>query len=299
MLRDSAVGAAARIRRRLGLGCIVVCAAAAVVTAAAPADQRTTSNPEELWRAYPLEQTPTGAGGAPPSTSAGRQGAGGGASSPTGYEPGSSWIVLLAVAAGGALLMFMAIRLAAVWLHRGQVWAPGGARTGSNDEVPVPQLPRDRLWAGAGGAPAQPPHPADRGSRVTPIVDFSATVRNAPVCQIRWSRQSACFYAVTTDADGVEQRFARSPSFDWRGPSPPEQSPEAQAALRRLAKELRDRGWRPLRAKGIDFDERQWYARRFRRPTEAEAAEKPRESDGRAGPTGRAGRAQRGSRARS
>jgi hypothetical protein len=32
---------------------------------------------------------------------------------------------------------------------------------------------------------------------------------------------------------------------------------------------VRDLGWRPLRAKGFDFDERRWYARRFRWPTEA------------------------------
>jgi hypothetical protein len=88
--------------------------------------------------------------------------------------------------------------------------------------------------------------------------------RQGPVCQIRWGRRGSRFYAVTVDADGIEHKFARSPRFEWRGPSPPEQIPEAQAALRQLAKELRSRGWRPLRAKGKDFNEQQWYARRFR-----------------------------------
>jgi hypothetical protein len=74
---------------------------------------------------------------------------------------------------------------------------------------------------------------------------------------------------VTTDARGGERRLAESRAFT-PGDAPPESSREAQAALRQLAKVLRDRGWRPLRAKGFDFDERRWYARRFRWPTEAE-----------------------------
>jgi hypothetical protein len=71
---------------------------------------------------------------------------------------------------------------------------------------------------------------------------------------------------MTTDADGVEHRLASSPPIASPGASPPEQTAEAQRALRQLAKELRDRGWKPLRAKGTDFDEPQWYARRFKRP---------------------------------
>ena len=75
---------------------------------------------------------------------------------------------------------------------------------------------------------------------------------------------------MTVDAEGAEKRLGRSPVVDWAQPGPPEETPEAQAALRQLVKDLRARGWRPLRARGVDFDERQWYARRFRRPTEAE-----------------------------
>jgi hypothetical protein len=74
---------------------------------------------------------------------------------------------------------------------------------------------------------------------------------------------------VTPDAAGVERTLATSPRFDWRGPSPPERTREAEAALRQLAKQLRDDGWRPMRAKGKDFDEEQWYARRFRGPEPA------------------------------
>jgi hypothetical protein len=75
---------------------------------------------------------------------------------------------------------------------------------------------------------------------------------------------------VTVGADSAEKRLARSPVVDWAQPGPPEETAETQAALRELVKDLFARGWRPLRARGVEFDERQWYARRFRRPTEAE-----------------------------
>jgi len=90
------------------------------------------------------------------------------------------------------------------------------------------------------------------------------------VCQIHWSRRGRWFYAVRIDPDGVEHRIGRSPRVDWHEPGPPAETPEVRAALRQLVKDLREGGWRPLRARGIDFKERRWYARRFRRPTEAE-----------------------------
>jgi hypothetical protein len=92
---------------------------------------------------------------------------------------------------------------------------------------------------------------------------------------VRWTRLrgGSQFYAVTIDEGGVERTVATSPRFDWRGQSPPDQSPEAQAALRRLSRQLRDAGWRPMRAKGVDFDEQRWYARRFRPPLDAAPVE--------------------------
>jgi hypothetical protein len=86
-------------------------------------------------------------------------------------------------------------------------------------------------------------------------------------------RGGSQFCAVIVDDDGVERTVATSPRFDWRGPSPPDQTPEAQAAVRRLSRQLRDAGWRPMRAKGVDFDEQRWYARRFRQPLEEAAVE--------------------------
>lgn len=92
--------------------------------------------------------------------------------------------------------------------------------------------------------------------------------RTGPVCQVRWNRRRACFYADTAGADGREQGVVRSPRLQHGQASPPERTRDAEAALRALAKELRNRGWRQLRAKGTDFDEPQWYARRYRWPTD-------------------------------
>jgi hypothetical protein len=94
-----------------------------------------------------------------------------------------------------------------------------------------------------------------------------AASRRGPICQVRWSAPGTCFYAMTTDADGVERRIAWSPPIEWVEPGPPdEDSRQARAALRVISKDLRDKGWRPMRAKGDDFDEQRWYARRFRFP---------------------------------
>jgi hypothetical protein len=92
-----------------------------------------------------------------------------------------------------------------------------------------------------------------------------------PTCQVRWS-SDGWFYAVTAGRDGVEHMIASSPPVDWPEAGPPEDTAAARWAVQRLAKDLVDRDWRPLRQKGIDFDERRWYARRFRRPTDDEIA---------------------------
>jgi hypothetical protein len=80
---------------------------------------------------------------------------------------------------------------------------------------------------------------------------------------------------VTIDADGVDRTVATSRRVEWRGATPPEESPETRAALRQLSKILRDSGWRPMRAKGRDFNEERWYARRFRHVATEAIADDP------------------------
>jgi hypothetical protein len=114
-------------------------------------------------------------------------------------------------------------------------------------------------------ADAVPRHRFDREPETSS--GRAGPARRGPICQVRWSAPGTCFYAATTDVNGVEHRLAWSPPIEWREPGPPdEDSREARAAVRVLAKELRDKGWRPMRAKGDDFDEQRWYARRFRFP---------------------------------
>jgi hypothetical protein len=129
----------------------------------------------------------------------------------------------------------------------------------AGDDAPVGDPDFDVVEAGA--------VPRRRFDREEASNGRPVSARRGPICQVRWSSGGMCFYAVTTDADGVEQRVAWSPPIEWDDAGPPdEDSRQARAALRVIAKDLRDKGWRPMRAKGSDFDEQRWYARRFRFP---------------------------------
>jgi hypothetical protein len=226
------------VLRTSAVGLVVACAFAGASVALG--QQPTTSYPEELWKAYPLEQRPA--------TQAAPAGAERRPSAFTTEEDHSGsplwWFV--AAAAGAALV------LVAVASDRRRKARP---RRVERDLL----LPAN--WT------TSPP------SRPRPVKPSRSSER---VCQIRWSRTDGFFYAVTTEADGAEHGIARSPRFDWTGPTPPEREREFEAALRVLSKELRDQGWRPLRARGFDFDDRRWYARRFRWPTEAETEKSSR-----------------------
>jgi hypothetical protein len=242
VLWDSAVRVPARIWRRTRLACVVAfaaCLAGGVAPSTALSGQRT--NPEELWRAYPLEQKPTRAGGGPAQAPAPRRSTGGPAVAAHKPATGPPWMVLGSVAAGGVLMALVVLTLRA-----GRVSVAHGIPSSADAEPTGPAI----------DAPSR----KRRAARTT-------TARSGPVCQIRWSAHSSCFYAVPAGADGAEQRVVRSPPLEWGRASPPEESVEARAALGQLAKDLRGRGWKPLRAKGVDFDEWQWYARRFRWPT--------------------------------
>jgi hypothetical protein len=219
------------VLRASSVGLVVACVLAGAPVALA--QQGTTSYPEELWKAYPLEQRPATQA---PAASARRGPAV--VSTDEGGGSGSSvwWIVLVAA---GATLVLVAVS----WERL--------RRTRQGPAVPALVVPTN--WS----EPPSKPRP-ERSARPPD-----------PVCQVRWSPRGS-FYAVTTDANGTERVVARSPRVDAHGPEPPDQEPELDAALKVLSKQVRDLGWRPLRARGIDFDERRWYARRFRWPTEAD-----------------------------
>jgi hypothetical protein len=229
----SAVRASAPFRRRAGLA-LIVCLLSCVTAPAAPAQHQPQPNPEVLWRAYPLEQTPSG-GAAAPRAPAARPRAAESTSAPA-RDP--AWALLAAAAATALAAGAAALRR----MRRPSRPAPAAI------VIPGPILP-----------------PANASA-----VRRNGATGNGRVCQVRWSREGGAFYAVTVDADGVEHWLGDVQRLDWPGPGPPEPTREAQAALRLLVRDLRGHGWQALSGKGLDFDERRWYARRFRRPTETE-----------------------------
>src|SRR5919204_4548443 len=95
VLRDSAARAAARIARPVGLVAVLAWLAGAPC---ALAQQGTTSVPEELWRAYPLEQTATTTAPSPPAAAPDTS-----VSSDDGAW-GPSWVVAAVAGAAGGVL---------------------------------------------------------------------------------------------------------------------------------------------------------------------------------------------------
>jgi hypothetical protein len=253
MRRDSGAELSRRIRRRVGLLGVVLCVVGGAVVPGAQADRRPPQNPEELWRAYPLEQTPTTAAPAPASP-ARRSGT----STPSTPDTSTSDPPRALL---GGIAIASAMLVAALMLRRRRRAA--GPRDSARPSVFSPLTPPAVAPATRATPTAPAPAPARANGR-------PAAGSKSPVCQVRWSRRGRWFYAVRIDSDGAEHRVGRSPRVDCDGLGPPGETPEARAALRQLVKDLRQGGWRPLRARGIDFDERRWYARRFRWPTEAE-----------------------------
>lgn len=136
-----------------------------------------------------------------------------------------------------------------------------------------PAIPRALLERRRNPDAAPPPAPES----TTPGGDPARERRAAPpapaaedavICQLEWrgKGQGSCFSAVTIDARGVRHSLATSRRVDWRGSTPPDESPESRAAVRQLMKILQDNGWQPISGTGEDQGQERWYARRFRRP---------------------------------
>jgi hypothetical protein len=288
VLRSTAIGPSARVSRSAGLAGILITLVYVLAAPAALADRGPQPNADELWRSYPLEQEPATTAAAPAADEPSR------ASAPVAdgaSDSGPPWAVLAAIGVASAALVVAARRRRRPAAASG--YATEAAHPVGPDAVPAvggssAESAAVRTAAAAAAAPVparvargQAPYSgrAQRSPAATPraagaagAYDRATAPPKAPVCQIRWSRRGRRFYAATVDAEGTVRRLGRSAVVDSAGPEPPEETPEARAALLRLAKDLRERGWRPLRARGVDFDERQWYARRFRWPTDAEVA---------------------------
>jgi MYXO-CTERM domain-containing protein len=273
VLGQRGAGASARVWRRTGLAGVVVCAATGIAAASALADQRPQPDPSELWLAYPLEQKPTTVAKSPSFTPAGPRSAQKLPSSSA--NEGSDRPPRAVIAAVGAAAALLAMAVIALRRKRRRPAAPAPSRAAPR-AAPVPAAPAAAHTVRVATAAIQPavePAPPSPAPAARPRTGQRAgAVRKAMTCQIRWNPRGRSFYAVSIDANGIEHVLASSARLEEAGQAPPDETPEARAALRHLAKELRDRGWRPLRAKGIDFEERRWYARRFRWPAEEELA---------------------------
>jgi hypothetical protein len=258
---------------RITLIGLVACVVAVAVATDAAAD-RTPRNVEKLWREYPLEQTPTSAAGAP------RPAASRGSSRPAQPTvevrtsgPNPLLIVLLAVtgATGLGLIAYAMTtkrrerRVAEGAAPPPLAARPRGARPAAPSAPPSP--PRAPPSAPTPAGRFERPAAAPKQGRPTAPKQGRPTARRGPVCQIKWlpGRGRSCFAAVVIEADGVERELLRSRRVPWLGDTPPEPTPEAQAAVRAVSKQLREAGWTLMRARGKDFDAQQWYARRFRR----------------------------------
>jgi len=95
--------------RRAGLAWLVACA---VVASGAAADESPAPNPEPLWHAYPLNQTPAGGGAAAPRPRASRLRP----SPPKIDAPDSGRFPIPLTAAGAAAVLLLAVALRRVGL---------------------------------------------------------------------------------------------------------------------------------------------------------------------------------------
>lgn len=141
--------------------------------------------------------------------------------------------------------------------------ALGGRRTGRASPEPVPisrdaSAPAADLRSGA----FRPAAPTASVPTVPQPADPSMFARSG--AEIRWWRGyvKSTFYAVGTRDD--EQRvLAQSPTFSWRGGTPPPREPATEDALRVLVEALETSGWM------IAGDGGDWFALRLRRSHEA------------------------------
>jgi hypothetical protein len=278
----------------IGLVGLLACVVMGAAGPSALADGGPRPDPSVLWKAYPLEQKPSTVAPSPVVPASQPPAAKGGAlSSPHESSGGASPALIAAIGAAAAVLLLLAtvarlhrrreratptlalpaatpVALAPTRASPAAITAPARTvepkpRTVVDQKPATPPAPAAAAAAAAEPAPVttRPAAPSPNGR--------AAAARRMPTCQVRWS-SDGWFYAVTAGRDGVEHMIASSPPVDWREPGPPEETPATRWAIQRLAKDLLERDWRPLRQKGIDFDERRWYARRFRRPTDEELA---------------------------
>jgi hypothetical protein len=214
-------------------GLLVLLTGCALVSAGAPgsaAAQRPSPNPEELWRAYPLEQSPPQASAPEPPQRRAQPTEASHESWPRSIF-GADAVAVGAFLGGGGL--------AILWLRRRR------------------------------GSPAlRAPLPAARAADATPSRSPPRRTPGALAPESCWivcwrGTGQGVFYAVARDAEGHQQLIAESPAFTATPNRPLVLEGAAFDALQSLAARLSRSGWEaaaPVGARGAV-----WHAQEFRR----------------------------------
>jgi len=240
-------------RLRALLAALVGCLLAAA-TAAAPAPaQRPSSVPQELWRAYPLEQSPSR------TAAAGRRSSGARPPAASRRGPQRPTVVVGATALGVLLIGGAAVLL---WLRR---WRPAPALRMPRSRPPKrpPPEPTARLVANPGAT-------ASRSAPGHTPAQHSLPARGPapPAAETCWivcwrGARHAMFYAVARDPEGHQHFIGESPTFTQPPTAPLVLDGAALEALDTLARQLAHGGWEAASSMG----ERgaAWHAHEFRR----------------------------------
>jgi hypothetical protein len=221
-------------------GLLAVLASCALVAAAAAAPasaQHPGTNPEDLWRAYPLEQPPTSAPEQRPQPAEPSR------------DSSSRRIFRVDALAVGAFLAGGALVL---------LWRLRGRRPALALRTPLPTT-----HEATDGPPSRSPPQRAPGPPA------------AETCWIVCWRETrrAAFYAVARDSDGHQQFIGESPAFTATPNRPLVLDDAAFEALQSLAARLSDGGWEaaaPVGARGA-----MWHAQEFRRKNVAKTIAAP------------------------
>jgi hypothetical protein len=165
--RDSAATASAAFGRWVILACVVACGLGTMAPPSASAGSPTAPRPEGLWRAYPLVLKPTGGvdttASRVSSRSTGRPRSSGAREDPA-RGMGPSWIAIVALAVGGAVMLSILL------LRRARLSPRRGVGTSGDDEVTADDARRQPATRGAvpyepdgtavAGLPSSPPGPS-------------------------------------------------------------------------------------------------------------------------------------------
>jgi len=242
---------------RTSLRPTVAIASLCVAVAAAPAAAADRA-PDQLLKAYPLEQRPATLASTTPTRPSHRAAAPPAGTSKTG-SPRLGQGAAIGIAAAAMLLAALVVVRRPRSGHAVSLAAAGAVAelppAPVLEAAPEPAVP----VAAAVLAPEAPPRP--------PAALPPEAARAGLLCQIRWRCDGGVsWFEAARVHDRDREVVAESPDFDWPGPGPPDRTPAAAAALEALVRDLAGGGWRRVRGRGRERGAPRWYALRYHLP---------------------------------